>query len=95
MAGTMAARSRPGAKAAVALRYDASLPAPMVVATAVGRAAERAVGIALDAGVPVVEDGALAASLLPLEAGELVPREYWEIVAKVLIFIRGLPGGDA
>lgn len=73
----------------MALRYDLSLPAPMVMAAATGRAAARAVALAEDAGVPVVRDEGVAMALVPFDVGDLVPPEYWEIVAKVLIFING------
>ncbi|MBP7263368.1 MAG: EscU/YscU/HrcU family type III secretion system export apparatus switch protein [Spirochaetia bacterium] len=78
----------PKRAAAVALRYDSSLPAPLVLASLRGRAAERGVELARTHGVPVVRDEALSAALLPLDVGSLVPPEYWEIVAKVFVMIR-------
>ena len=78
---------RPGKKS-VALRYDASMPAPLVVAKGRGRVAERIESIAREAGVAVVTDGQLASGLEPVDIGEYVPPEYWELVARVLVFIR-------
>lgn len=76
------------AKKATALAYRPSLPAPIVVAKGTGRAAERIERIAAGSGVPVIEDAALAEGLEPLEIGGFVPPEYWELVARVLVFIR-------
>ncbi len=75
-------------KKAIALRYDASMPAPLVVAKGTGRGAERIESIALEAGVAIVNDGELASGLEPVDIGEYVPPEYWELVARVLVFIR-------
>lgn len=72
---------------AVALRWDTRLPAPYVLASGRGRAAERLEGIARKAGVPVLENAQAAEALEPLAAGELVPLEYWEIVAGVLALV--------
>jgi flagellar biosynthesis protein len=78
-------------KRSLALAYDSSMPAPIVVAKGRGRTAERIEKIALEAGVPIVSDGIVYASLEPLDLGEFVPPEYWEIVARVLVFIRKVP----
>lgn len=75
-------------KKSLALAYDASLPAPIVVAKGRGRTAERIERVADAAGVPIVRDGNVYSSLEPLDVGEFVPPEYWEIVARVLVFIR-------
>lgn len=86
----MPKKARPGydRRYAVALRYDPSMPAPEIIGSARGEAAERAIGRARELGVPVREDAALAAALLPLELGALVPPEYWLIVANILVAIR-------
>lgn len=77
-----------GKQKAIALMYDPSLPAPLVLAKARGRGAERMADLAKQAGVPVVADEGLAEGLIPLDVGALVPVEYWELVAKVFVFIR-------
>jgi len=79
-----------GTRRSVALRYDESLPAPMIVAKGRGHQAERLDRLARDAGVPIVSDGAIVAGLEPLDIGEFVPPEYWELVARVLAFIRNV-----
>lgn len=81
----MSERSR---RSSVALRWDESLPAPIVVAKGSGLIAERIEKIAELAAVPVVHDEVLAAGLAPIDIGEFVPPEYWELVARVLVFIR-------
>jgi len=73
---------------AVALHWDESLPAPVVVAKGSGLMAGRIEDLAARSGVPVVCDEMLAAGLEPIDIGEFVPPEYWELVARVLIFIR-------
>ena len=69
----------------VALHWDESLPAPLVVAKGSGRMAERIDSLAEAAGVP---DELIVAGLEPIDIGEFVPPEYWELVARVLAFIR-------
>jgi len=73
---------------AVALRYWSGLPAPFLAAKAEGRAAERLLAIAAEAKVPVVEDSILARVIFPLDVGECVPEECFEIVAKVFAFVK-------
>lgn len=75
---------------AVALRYWAGLPAPFLAAKAEGRAVERLLAIAKDAGVPIVEDGPLAQAVFPLEVGAFVPEECFEIVARVFAFVKSI-----
>lgn len=77
---------------AVALRYDASLPAPFLIAKGAGGTVERMRDLARDFGIPVLEDEDLAGFLFPLDPGEMVPEEYWEIVARVYAFIAELEG---
>jgi flagellar biosynthesis protein len=72
---------------AVALKYDTSLPAPFILAKAEGRAAERLEAIAVEAGVPVIRDEALSGALYPLEIGDYIPEDCFEIVAKVFAFV--------
>ncbi len=75
---------------AVALRYWAGLPAPFLAAKGEGRAAERLLSIAAEAGVAVVEDGPLAQAIFPMEVGDYVPEECFEIVAKVFAFVKSI-----
>ena len=75
---------------AVALRYWAGLPAPFLAAKAEGRAVDRLLSLASAAGVPVVEDAPLAQAVFPLEVGDYVPEECFEIVAKVFAFVKSI-----
>jgi type III secretion system FlhB-like substrate exporter len=74
----------------VALRYWAGLPAPFLAVKAEGRAADRMLTIARDAGVPIIEDGPLAQALFPLDVGSCVPEECFEIVARVFAFVKSI-----
>lgn len=72
----------------VALVYNDALPAPVILAKGRGLMAERIDSIAKEAGVPFAIDQALAEGLEPMDVGTMVPPEYWEIIAKILIIIR-------
>ena len=78
----------PGRARAVALKYHPGLPAPFILAKADGRAAERLVAIAKEAGVVVLREDSLSAALYPLEVGEYVPEAYFDILARVFAFIQ-------
>ena len=73
---------------AIALRYWAGLPAPFLAAKAEGRAAERLLAIAERSGVPVVGDSILVRAIFPLDVGDYVPEECFEIVAEVFAFVK-------
>lgn len=75
-------------KRSVALFYDDSLPAPLIVAKGSGRVAERIDALAKASEVPIVRDEGLVSGLQPIHVGDFVPPEYWELVARVLVFIR-------
>ncbi len=72
---------------AVALRYDRELPAPFVLAKGKAELAARMRKLATEHGVPVVEDAALADALYILQPQELIPEEFFRVVAEVLVFI--------
>ena len=77
---------------AIALRYLSELPAPFIVAKGEGRAAERLKKIALETGVPILEEEALVDLLFPEDIGAFVPFEFYEIVAKVFAWVRTSEG---
>ncbi len=81
-------RRRP--EKAVALRYDAELPAPFLVAKASGQAVERLLEIADEAGLPIVRDSFMAEALYPIDLGALIPEAYYEIVARVFAFVKSI-----
>lgn len=81
----MAPRSRPKA---VALKYEAGLKAPFLLAKGAGGAALRLEALAKESGVPLLRDGALAEALYPIDIGDYVPEEYYETVARVFAFVK-------
>jgi flagellar biosynthesis protein len=87
------------ADTAVALHYNEDLPAPMVVASGRGVVAEAIARIARENGVPLVADPDLAASLIELDVNTLIPESLYEVIANLLVFVRGLsadsPPGQA
>lgn len=73
---------------AVALRYDAGEPAPVVVAKGVDHLAFRIREKAQEAGIMVVPDPPLARSLYAsVEIGRMVPEELFHGVAQVLAYV--------
>ncbi|MFO7780273.1 MAG: EscU/YscU/HrcU family type III secretion system export apparatus switch protein [Spirochaetia bacterium] len=72
---------------AIALRYDETLPAPLVVAKGSAHVAERIQRVAEEAGVRIVADPALAESLVFLDIGELIPEDLYGAVAEILAFV--------
>jgi flagellar biosynthesis protein len=77
---------------ATALSYDRTDPAPKVVASGSGIVAERIVQLALEAGVPVRSDPALARALAALELGDEVPEAMYRAVAAALAWAYKLDG---
>ncbi len=75
---------------AVAIHYTEELPAPIVVASGRGRMAEAIVRIARESGITLVSDPDLAAALIPLEVNSLIPESLYEVIAALLVFVRGL-----
>ena len=79
---------------AVALHYNEDLPAPIVVASGRGPIADVITRIARESGVPVVADPALAADLIELDVNTLIPESLYEVIASLLVFVRGLEPGS-
>jgi len=78
------------ADTAVALHYSEDLPAPIVLASGKGEIAEAIKRIARENGVPLVADPDLAASLIELDVNALIPESLYEVIANLLVFVRGL-----
>lgn len=72
---------------AVALKWDASLPSPVVLATGVQLRATDLISIAREFGIPVVDNPELASLLSVQEIGTCVPEECWQAVALVFAFL--------
>lgn len=75
-------------KEAAALRYSPdNNGAPEIVALGKGDIAEKIIEKAKENNVPLYEDEELAHTLSFLDIGAEIPRELYEIVAKVLVFV--------
>lgn len=73
---------------AVALKYEADKPAPVVVAKGKDLIAAKIRRIAEENGVPIVPDPPLARSLhASVEVGHLIPEELFQAVAQLLAFV--------
>lgn len=78
-------------KEAAALRYDPEKGgAPEIVALGKGEVAERIVQKAKENEVPLYEDAKLAHTLNYLHVGDEIPRELYEVIAQVLVFVNSL-----
>jgi flagellar biosynthetic protein FlhB len=78
---------------AVALSYDGSHPAPVVVAKGQDLVAKQIRRIAEESGVPIVPDPPLARSLhKSVEIGQMIPAELFAAVAQVLAFVYRMAG---
>jgi flagellar biosynthetic protein FlhB len=76
---------------AVALRYDRGMASPKVVATGGDLIAEQIKKIARAAGVPLVENVALARGLFKaVQVGDEIPVELYQAVAGVLAYVYSL-----
>jgi flagellar biosynthesis protein len=83
----------PERRHAAALRYDRETGgAPTVVAAGSGELAERIIALAMEHGVPVRDDAALAQALARLELEAEVPQELWAAVAEALVWAYRLTG---
>ncbi|MCI8342672.1 MAG: hypothetical protein HFE62_05600 [Firmicutes bacterium] len=71
---------------AVALKYDGSELAPIVVATGMGHMAEKIVETALEHNVPVFEDNSLATLLSRLELGQEIPEELYKMIVDIYVY---------
>jgi flagellar biosynthesis protein FlhB len=78
---------------AVALSYDGSNPAPVVVAKGQDLVARQIRRIAEENDVPIVPDPPLARSLhASVELGQMIPTELYAAVAQVLAFVYRMAG---
>jgi flagellar biosynthesis protein len=73
---------------AAALRYSPEKNgAPEIVAIGKGDIAERIIEKAKENDVPLYEDPELAHTLSFMKVGAEIPKELYEIVAKILVFV--------
>jgi len=72
----------------VALKYDDSTPAPICIAKGVDDLALRIREIAEEHDIPLVENPPLARALYArIEVDEVIPKEHYEAVAKIISFV--------
>ena len=80
---------------AVALKYDPEKNgAPVIVASGMGYMAEKITETAMEAGVPVYEDGSLATLLTQLKLGAEIPEELYQAIVDIYIYFLGFTGGQ-
>lgn len=72
---------------AVALQYEAGDEAPKIIASGKGLLAERIVDVAKEADIPIHKDAPLASTLSKLEIGDYIPKELYEVVAEILVYV--------
>ena len=74
-------------KSAIALEYEQGDVAPKVIASGKGYLADKIVETAKEHDIPVHKDTKLAKSLEELEIGEYIPKELYQVVAEVLVYV--------
>ena len=74
-------------KSAIALEYGADDIAPKVIASGKGYVAEKIIDVAGEHDIPVHKDAKLTKSLEKLEIGEYIPKELYQVVAEVLVYV--------
>jgi flagellar biosynthesis protein FlhB len=73
---------------AVAIRYEADMPAPQVVAKGKGAVAERIMSIAKEFGVHIHQDPPLARALYAMvDIGGVIPYDFYVALAEVLAYV--------
>lgn len=75
-------------KTAVALGYDPDKDAaPKIIATGRGILADKILDVANESKIPIHKDEKLASTLSKLELGESIPKELYEVVSEILVFV--------
>jgi flagellar biosynthesis protein FlhB len=73
---------------AVAIRYEAGLPAPQLLAKGAELIAEKIKARARELGIPIVENKPLARTIFKtMKIGQVIPRELFNAVAEVLAYV--------
>jgi flagellar biosynthetic protein FlhB len=73
---------------AVALRYELNMAAPLVVAKGLDLLALKIREIAVDRGIPVMENRSLAQALYKgVEVGDVIPAALYHAVAEILVLV--------
>jgi len=73
---------------AVAIKYDATMPAPKLLAKGAELVAERIKKLAKEHSIPIIENKPLARTIFKtMKIGEVIPRDLFQAVAEVLAFV--------
>ncbi|MBA7657962.1 hypothetical protein ES703_65905 [subsurface metagenome] len=75
---------------AVAVKYIESLPAPFIVARGRGELARRIKKIAEENEIQIVSMPELTEALIELDVDSLIPEEFYQIIAELLVYVKGL-----
>ena len=81
-------------RSAVALRYEGSSGAPVVVASGMGYLAEKIVEVASESGVPVYEDNSLATMLSQLALGQEIPDSLYRAIVEIYVYFLNFDPSD-
>ena len=74
-------------KTAVAIQYEVGEEAPKIIASGKGHVAERILEVANKEHIPIHQDAPLAGTLSKLEIGDYIPKELYEVVAEILVYV--------
>ncbi|WP_431025831.1 EscU/YscU/HrcU family type III secretion system export apparatus switch protein [Halomonas sp. H5] len=80
---------------AVALAYRDGDEAPRVLAKGYGELAERIIAAARESGLQVHDSPELVALLMQLDLDERIPPALYQVIAELLIWVRGVERGEA
>lgn len=73
---------------AIALKYDANLPAPQLIAKGADLIAEKIKALAKEHNIPVIENKPLARTIYKtMKLGQVIPKELFVAVAEVLSYV--------
>ena len=85
-----------GIKKSLALKWDKEKDdAPRLIAAGKGPLADRIISLAVEAGIPVQENGVLTEALVDAAPGSEIPPELYQIAAEVYIFLMELEKAEA
>lgn len=71
---------------AVALKYNQSNAAPVIIASGAGYVADKVVEIAEESGVPVYKDSSLSSMLSQLNIGSEIPEELFGAIVNIYAY---------
>ena len=85
-----------GIKKSLALKWDREKDdAPRLIAAGKGALADRILSLAMEAGIPIQENGILTEALVDTALGSEIPPELYQIAAEVYIFLMELEKTEA